>query len=242
MSLKAPAATKTTREASRKPVAAAEWYDSSELADGRIALSAGEGVTALFGIFDPKSSTLTYASAGYPAPFIVTPEGHTSRLPVGDSPPIWTFTLQPGSWIVVCNRADVAKLTLFVPPRALEGFESLFSAVPLAVPFVRRALEHYLIEHDVNEEKRFSAITAIGEALANAIEHAYPEMPGTVRLRVQLADAFLRINVEDSGDWRPVFKNEERGRGIPLMRSLMDTVEIQRNRSNTLVRMQLRIP
>ena len=108
-------------------------------------------------------------------------------------------------------------------------------------PFVRRALEHYLVEQGVNENNRFAVITAIGEALANAIEHAYVEMPGTVRLRLGLADSEINVKIEDSGRWRPVTKNEERGRGIPLMRSLMDSVEIQTNRSSTQIRMRLQI-
>lgn len=253
-------------------------------------------VTALVGVYDPRSSTFSYASAGHPAPLVVTPDGHPFMLPNGDlplgvvetlQPPTWTFTLQPGSLLTLYtdgiveydrdlvhgesvlaqaaktelleltehpakslqdrvfgnahNTDDVATLTLYVPPKPQDTFEFVFSAVPFASPFVRRALERYLIERGVDEERRFAVITAVGEAVANSVEHAYGEMPGTAHLFVRFEDSTLRIHIEDCGRWRPATKLDERGRGIPLMRALMDRVEIRTDRASTQIRMQLQI-
>jgi anti-sigma regulatory factor (Ser/Thr protein kinase) len=253
-------------------------------------------VTALVAIFDPSSSTFSYASAGHPSPLVVTPDYQTFMLPNGDlplgvlediAPAEWMFTLQPGSLLVlytdglieyghdvfagesslaqaaaaevrspsehpakrlqdhvlgkIANRDDIATMTVFVAPRVVDEFQCSFTAVPFAAPFVRRGLERFLREKGVAEDCRFSVITAVGEAVANAVEHAYLNTPGTVRLSVGLEDSILRVHIEDSGNWRAASKQENRGRGIPLMRALMDRVEIRTERASTQVRMQLQI-
>ena len=110
--------------------------------------------------------------------------------------------------------------------------------MPFAAPFVRRGLERFLVDHGVGDDHRFSVITAVGEAVANAVEHAYADLPGTVRLCVRFEDSIVRVHIEDCGRWRPATK-EERGRGIPLMRALMDRVEIRTDSASTQVRMQM---
>ncbi|HEY0615063.1 MAG TPA: SpoIIE family protein phosphatase, partial [Candidatus Elarobacter sp.] len=59
-------------------------------------------VTAIFGIFDPRDSVVTYAAAGHPAPVLALPDGAVQVLPK-DGVPLgivdqvdatdWTFTL-----------------------------------------------------------------------------------------------------------------------------------------------------
>jgi len=251
-------------------------------------------VTALVGIFDPRTSVFTYASAGHPPPLVITSDGHSFMLPNGDlplgvvedlAPAPWTFTLSPGTLLVLYtdgivefdrdvffgesalirasideladlsahpaksvqdrvfgskqNLDDVATMTLYVPARALEAFDCVFSAVPFAAPFVRRGLERFLIDHGVGDDHRFAIITAVGEAVANAVEHAYTALPGTVHLCVRFEDSMVRVHIEDCGRWRPASKEEERGRGIPLMRALMDRVEIRTDSASTQIRMQM---
>jgi serine/threonine-protein kinase RsbW len=76
------------------------------------------------------------------------------------------------------------------------------------------------------------------EAVNNAIEHAYREQPGQpVEVDVEFESELLRIMVRDRGetmDWAAICARAERsdpedmlsegGRGIFIMRSLMDTV------------------
>jgi anti-sigma regulatory factor (Ser/Thr protein kinase) len=138
------------------------------------------------------------------------------------------------------NTDDVATLTLFATPRRLESFHFTFSAVPIAAPLVRRALERFAGEIGLDDERRFALLSAVGEAVANAIEHAYEDSPGTVRLTARHEGDSVRVQVEDSGRWRAVEKRDERGRGIPLMRALMDGVEIRTDRSSTKVRLRIK--
>jgi len=254
-------------------------------------------VTALIAVFDPKNSVLTYASAGHPAPFVVTPDGQKFILPNGDlplgvaeslQPNDWTFTLQPG-WLLVLYTdgivmngpetyggegalmdaamkefsepsehpaqalqdrilgtkgvsSDVATMTMSIPPRARDTYDCVTSAVPFASPFVRKTLDRYLIEKEVDEDRRFAVITAVCEAIANSIEHAYGTIPGNVHLWVRRSRSHVCVHIEDAGHWRPPTGSlEERGRGIPLMRALMDRVDILTDHSSTQIRMQLRL-
>jgi anti-sigma regulatory factor (Ser/Thr protein kinase) len=114
-------------------------------------------------------------------------------------------------------------------------FHFEFSAIPLAVPIVRRTLNRYAKRLGLDEDRTYSLITAIGEAMANAVEHAYPERPGIVRLRVTNHGGTLHATIEDDGRWKQAQKRDERGRGLPLMRALMDGVEIRTNQSHTTI-------
>ncbi len=137
------------------------------------------------------------------------------------------------------NTDDVATLTIAAPDDASSTFAFTFTAVPMAVPLVRRSLERYAGRIGLDEERRFAVITATGEALANAVEHAYTGVPGLVRVRAEATDGALHLVIEDDGKWKPAKRREERGRGLPLMRALMDAVEIRTHRARTEVRLSL---
>jgi anti-sigma regulatory factor (Ser/Thr protein kinase) len=252
-------------------------------------------VTAIFGIIDPATATITYAAAGHPAPVIALPCLLVERLPTGGIPlgiadaidaTDWSFTIPPGAYLAfytdgliehshdviegeemlveamraeIVDRSETPALslmrrvfgdrknsddaaTLFVAtddaPKSDFLFE--FSAIPLAVPIVRRTLHRYATRLGLDEDHAYALITAVGEATATAVEHAYPERPGLVRLRVAGADGTLHATIEDDGRWKQAQKREERGRGLPLMRALMDGVEIRTNQSHTTITLTMR--
>jgi anti-sigma regulatory factor (Ser/Thr protein kinase) len=68
----------------------------------------------------------------------------------------------------------------------------------------------------------------VNEASANAIEHGYHGGAGPVEVAGDVVGGDLRISVVDQGDWRAAHPDPARGRGLPLMRTLMDDVEIER--------------
>ena len=99
---------------------------------------------------------------------------------------------------------------------------------------------HWLSEHLI-EEAGFAAddtywmVTAVREAVSNAVIHGNKEQPGTrVDVVFELADDCIRITVTDQGDGfdpeslpDPVSKEhlmDASGRGIFLMQQLMDEV------------------
>ncbi|HTJ27306.1 MAG TPA: SpoIIE family protein phosphatase [Candidatus Limnocylindria bacterium] len=137
------------------------------------------------------------------------------------------------------NTDDVATLTVASADVPSRSFGFTFSAVPMAVPIVRRTMQRYAERLGLDEDARFALLTACGEAIANAVEHAYLGAPGLVRVSAHAHEDALVVSVEDEGKWKPAQRREERGRGLPLMRALMDAVEIRTHQSRTEVRLTM---
>jgi serine/threonine-protein kinase RsbW len=80
----------------------------------------------------------------------------------------------------------------------------------------------------------------IYEALANAVEHAYP--PGhpapTMRLRAQLYQDQVLITVSDQGCWRVPGPAGYRGRGLPMMQQLVTELHVNPTARGTTVRLR----
>jgi serine phosphatase RsbU (regulator of sigma subunit)/anti-sigma regulatory factor (Ser/Thr protein kinase) len=141
----------------------------------------------------------------------------------------------------VGGEDDVALLVL----RSVELPDRMEVEIPADPPTLRgtrRRLQRWLTLHGVDEEQRCDAVLAVSEACNNAIEHAYRNQGGTIRLSLSLEDGLLRIHVEDRGLWRlDSDRGVERGRGLPIMRGVMDSVEIERRSGGTLVRFEQRL-
>ena len=80
-------------------------------------------------------------------------------------------------------------------------------------------------------------LTAVGEACANAIEHAYGPAGGTVSVRLEYQAPDVIAVITDTGRWRAA-RGSFRGRGITLMRALSDEVTIDRTDTGTRVRIR----
>jgi anti-sigma regulatory factor (Ser/Thr protein kinase) len=138
------------------------------------------------------------------------------------------------------NTDDVAVLSISIAERIDREFAFTFSAIAAAVPLVRRAYTRYLRALPIGEDDRFAVITAAGEAIANAVEHAYADDRGNVSVHMRFADGVLDVSIEDEGLWRTTTACEERGRGFVMMRALMTEVEIDHRPRGTTVRLRLR--
>jgi len=137
------------------------------------------------------------------------------------------------------NRDDAATLALSCfdgpVPRRME-----FSAIPMTAPIVRAMINRFCDQNTISADQRFALTSAIGEAVANAVEHAYQgEDPGKFELRLEAQNDFVLIDVEDRGRWRPFQKRDDRGRGMVLMHELMDRVRINSTQQGTCLSMVL---
>jgi PAS domain S-box-containing protein len=108
---------------------------------------------------------------------------------------------------------------------------------------LRRELRRWLAAAGGGEEEIGDILLACGEALANAVEHAYHDGdPGEVELRVVMeAEGRIDVMVRDFGRWRTSPRVTDRGRGLALMRSVMEAVRISRSVAGTSVVMRRRI-
>ncbi|WP_185949755.1 SpoIIE family protein phosphatase [Microbispora sp. KK1-11] len=136
---------------------------------------------------------------------------------------------------------DVA-LLLYRQPAPLEV---AFPAESSQLAPVRTALRDWLNRCDITSSMIQNVLVAAGEACANAIEHGHRDAPGsTVRLRAVVTARDLHLTVTDSGRWKPPQPeaNSHRGRGVALMRALMQHVTIQPGAAGTTVDLHARIP
>lgn len=110
---------------------------------------------------------------------------------------------------------------------------------------VRRALRNWLNQCALPPQTVLNVLVAAGEACANAVEHGHRDTPGdTVRLRAEVEPDSMRLTISDTGRWKPPRPemNPHRGRGMALMRALMQNVTVTSGPDGTTVAMHTRIP
>jgi anti-sigma regulatory factor (Ser/Thr protein kinase) len=108
----------------------------------------------------------------------------------------------------------------------------------------RNALRGWLNRAGIEPDQVQDVLIATGEAVANAIEHGHRDQRvGTVSLRATAIVDRLQVTVTDTGAWKTPNQVAEfsRGRGISLMRVLMEDCSIQSSEAGTTVSMQARI-
>ena len=103
----------------------------------------------------------------------------------------------------------------------------------------RRATEGTAVIHSESRERRPSSSPRSAKRSRTPSNIAYSACPGIVRLRVKNADDALHVSIEDDGRWKQAQKRDERGRGLPLMRALMDGVEIRTNQFHTAIHLTM---
>ena len=137
------------------------------------------------------------------------------------------------------NRDDAAVLVL---ERVAAVRDYVFSAVPMVSPLSRAIVTRELEPLRMSAERRFGVLVALGEAIANAIEHGYRGEPGgLIFLRIDMQHDHLLLTIEDFGRWRPYVPREERGRGIELMHAFTDGVQIRSSRESTTIVLRIKL-
>jgi serine phosphatase RsbU (regulator of sigma subunit)/anti-sigma regulatory factor (Ser/Thr protein kinase) len=101
-----------------------------------------------------------------------------------------------------------------------------FDADPSQLRILRHALGRWLDRLEMGQDDRFQLLLAVDEAARNAIEHAYGLEAGSFAVHAAHTGSEITIRVSDAGRWRPA-RGRRRGRGISLMRKLVNEMEIQ---------------
>jgi GAF domain-containing protein/anti-sigma regulatory factor (Ser/Thr protein kinase) len=108
----------------------------------------------------------------------------------------------------------------------------------------RAALRSWLTRARVAPDQSLDMLIAAGEAVANAIEHGHRHSPdGIVSLRATALGDQVQLTIADTGSWKPPQPGAypRRGRGITLMRALMQEVAIHAETAGTTVQLSARI-
>lgn len=125
------------------------------------------------------------------------------------------------------------------PVGPVEWVVSEAPADPSQATAIRRALAEWLETTAFDELARYDIALVVYEAMANAVEHAYPTHSSastmTVRAAYSEADGGLQIAVSDYGQWKEREPDPLRGNGIPLMTRLSDDSSIQHTERGTTV-------
>jgi anti-anti-sigma factor len=134
---------------------------------------------------------------------------------------------------------DVTLLAVQCTGSRPEPFHAELPAFPGALAPLRTRLDDWLHALGGSDEDTLAIRFAVLEAVSNVIEHAYPDDAGSVRVEGLHDDAGrICMTVSDTGRWvPPPVRPNDRDRGFALIRSCMDTVEIDRTATGTSVLM-----
>ncbi len=117
--------------------------------------------------------------------------------------------------------------------------EVSFLAISDNEAFARMVAAAFIMPLNPTMEQLSDIKTAISEAVTNAIIHGYAERKGIVKMRCQIIDQELIIEISDNGQGieniqlakQPLYTTkpnlERSGMGFTIMESFMDEVEIE---------------
>jgi anti-sigma regulatory factor (Ser/Thr protein kinase)/putative methionine-R-sulfoxide reductase with GAF domain len=132
---------------------------------------------------------------------------------------------------------DVALLIIEILPDPGNRLRLSMRADAGQLVILRRNLQRWLNERVVDPATAYDVVAATGEAVANAIEHAYGPSGGSVQIRGDWSANEIVLAVRDFGHFRTQ-RAPNRGRGIPIMRALSDELRIDRTASGTSVELR----
>lgn len=113
-------------------------------------------------------------------------------------------------------------------------------ADPASLAISRGQLRDWLTAVGLDAEATADVLLAVGEATANATEHAPvgATEPVNVTVTAAVEGDTLLLTVFDTGRWKPAtVSSGHRGHGIHLMNALVDSVELTTSQAGTTVSM-----
>ncbi len=220
------------------------------------------GASAVCAVID--ATTLAYRAYGSSAAVVMPDPGPDDRATV--------WGLAPGATVLLCTAsipdaggllengaalhpdqiADGAIALAAGSPAAAvvyrhppEPMSLTLAAVPSNLAISRGRLRGWLAEAGVDAQSCADVLLAVGEATANAAEHAVLGAGHEVRLTVNatVSGNRLRLSVSDDGAWKPAAVSQNhRGHGLHLMSALVDSVELSATPGGTTVAMLKELP
>jgi anti-sigma regulatory factor (Ser/Thr protein kinase) len=134
---------------------------------------------------------------------------------------------------------DVALLALENTPLS-DTFSVALRSEPESLASMRSLLRRWLRGAGALEQEIAEVTTACSEAATNAIEHAGSGAETPFDLEGRVEGGEVVVTIKDRGVWRPP-RGDDQGRGLSLMRALMDSVEVVPGADGTTVRLRRRL-
>jgi PAS domain S-box-containing protein len=137
---------------------------------------------------------------------------------------------------------DVTLLVLRVLERLEDHVHLEVIGAPDALSSSRALLRRWLRETTQDGGVVADVTMAVNEAVQNAIEHAHGLARTKIDVELDRRDGEIMVAVRDRGRWLSEGRDSaERGRGLDLMRALMDEVEIDQRPSGSVVVLRHRL-
>jgi serine phosphatase RsbU (regulator of sigma subunit)/anti-sigma regulatory factor (Ser/Thr protein kinase) len=99
---------------------------------------------------------------------------------------------------------------------------------------LRKTLERWLKVAGADEDERFDITLSVSEAATNVIEHAYGAAESAFTVSCERDGQEITATVRDVGRWRTT-RPPGGGRGLEIMRALVDSVKIASDEEGTVV-------
>jgi anti-sigma regulatory factor (Ser/Thr protein kinase) len=140
------------------------------------------------------------------------------------------------------TRDDIALVAVRTVGASDLLFADAFRAARAEQALARRRLRAWLERAGIDGETRDALLLAVGEAIANAIDHGSGgDESQVVKVEVARRDDDILVSVSDTGQWQPGIEGyfTGRGRGHLLMQALVDEVHIDTDHQGTIVTLRL---
>jgi serine phosphatase RsbU (regulator of sigma subunit)/anti-sigma regulatory factor (Ser/Thr protein kinase) len=134
---------------------------------------------------------------------------------------------------------DVALLAIETLPLG-KTLELTLPARPHVLAGLRRTLARWLQAAGADENELFDLTLSVSEAATNAIEHAYGARDDTFTVTGERDGRQITATVRDGGRWRTA-RAPGGGRGLEIMRALVDSVDVNSDDDGTIVTMTKRL-
>ena len=117
---------------------------------------------------------------------------------------------------------DAVAVSVRFTPTTTRSFRQVVPARSESLAGLRASLRHWLVEAGVPVERHGDVLLLVGEAVANAVEHAYgAEHVGVVEVEACAGDDdAVALTISDRGAWHPSASEPGRGHGTSIMRAL----------------------
>ncbi len=134
---------------------------------------------------------------------------------------------------------DVALLAVRTRP-VNDGLDLRIAAQPRELLRLRSRIKAWLRLQGASAVDAGEITLAVNEAATNAVEHAYGLVDADFSVEARLDGQIITVVVRDSGRWREP-AGGLRGRGVELMRGLMEDVEVESGPDGTTVVLRRRL-
>jgi serine phosphatase RsbU (regulator of sigma subunit)/anti-sigma regulatory factor (Ser/Thr protein kinase) len=132
---------------------------------------------------------------------------------------------------------DVTMIALHALARLEDRVALQVAGDPGALTATRETLRRWLLEAGADAIETHDITMACNEACQNAIEHGYDLGADLFDVLLERDGAQVTITVRDRGGWKST-SSPDRGRGLELMRELMDQVDVDGGDGGSTVLLQ----